>query len=174
MKKIWIAAAMGLLMISMATVVSAENDAQKMIYSSFYGYKKPVEIKPRYAAVLDDQQLSNRYMPTPSDHPRRAKFVGIWGYLDDNTTKGYVGGIIEKRGRFGYLRGRWNTTDNSTRGRVTGILKKGFFIGKITINNERAQRIVGLYRLDSENKVFHMRWMTPHKVGWAHCRIKLI
>ena len=91
--------------------------------------------------------------------------------LGENETSGYVAGLLSKKGRYGILKGIWNTTDNSSKGKVAGILKKGFFAGKVSYNGS-AQRIVGLYKVDKENNSFHMKWMTAGQVGWAHCRIK--
>lgn len=101
----------------------------------------------------------------------KARFRGIWGFADDNTTQGYLGGIAGKREHGGYLKGLWNTTDNTSKGTIAGILKKGFFNGRFTTGDGASYPITGFYRIDRENKLMHIRWMTLNKVGWAHLKI---
>ena len=101
----------------------------------------------------------------------QVKFRGIWGYEGFNETSGYLGGVLVKRERVVVLKGLWNTTDNITKGNIVGILKRGYFSGRIIIQNQIRCRIVGLYRYDAENNLLHLRWMTAQQTGWAHCRI---
>lgn len=164
MKRIWTTAIIiGMLLMSMGTVVSASANPTT---GTFYNYEKQSdEAEALYGSGEDDLALSSK-------NAKKARFAGIWGYSGENETKGYVGGFLARKGRVGVLKGLWNTTDNTTKGRVAGILKKGFFVGKITTNGS-GQRIVGLYRVDQEKKVLHVKWMTAQIVGWAHCRIKL-
>ena len=77
-------------------------------------------------------------------------------------------------GSVGVLKGVWNTTENdsSMKGRIVGVLKCGFFNGKL-VTEDGVTRITGLYRINKENQVLNMKWMTANKVGWAHLRIKL-
>lgn len=158
MKKIWtMAIIIGMLLMGINTVVTASLNPEIKTYN-----EKPV---PKALYKASEQSSGLKYTP-------KARFVGIWGYIGDNETKGYVGGFIAKRGRIGVLKGVWNTTDNTSKGRVAGILKKGFFLGKVIINGS-AQRIAGLYRVDKEKKIFQVKWMTKQKVGWAYCKIKL-
>lgn len=101
----------------------------------------------------------------------QVKFRGIWGYEGFNETSGNLGGVLMKRERIVVLKGQWNTTDNITKGNIVGILKSGYFNGRIITQNQTKCRIVGLYRLDAENNLLHLHWMTAHQTGWAHCRI---
>ena len=187
MKKILTTAIIiGMLAMGMSTYVSAE---EKILSSALYGYEPPNLESTDNLGVLyeaDDLALSsskkeqtleqiptmNRQAVQLQKGASKQKFRGIWGYADDNETQGYVGGFIGRRGRFGYINGAWNTTDDDKQGRVFGILKKGFFNGKIVTENG-TNRITGLYRIDKEKQVLHLRWMTAYKVGWAHCRINL-
>ena len=101
----------------------------------------------------------------------RARFRGIWGDLGDNETKGYTRGIIGRRGRVGFLKGVYNTTDgNGSFGRVYGILKHGYFNGKVITPEGNKIPITGFYRVNREKHVLHLQWMTPNRVGWAHLR----
>jgi hypothetical protein len=106
-----------------------------------------------------------------SNDTSQVKFRGIWGYEGFNETSGYLGGVLVKRERVVVLKGLWNTTDNMTKGNIVGILKRGYFNGRIITQNQTKYHIVGLYRYDAEDSVLHLRWMTVHQTGWAHCHI---
>jgi hypothetical protein len=163
MKKIWaIAIIIGMLVMSLNSIVSAESEIEKNSVDENEQLKKIVEVS---------KEKSKEQMPSLSNKLKKAKFVGVWGYLDDNETDGYVGGILGRKGRFGILKGVWNTTDNLSKGKIVGILKKGFFAGKVSYNGS-SQRIAGLYKADYENLVFKIKWMTANKMGWAICQIK--
>lgn len=179
MKKIWTTAIIiGMLALSMSTVVTADADTQTI---SPYEYEEPIaETKNMYEAAevkqieknnLVSEASGGNYLSTSEKAPK-VKFGGIWGYVGDNETQGYVGGFLGRRGRVGFLKGIWNITDGSAKGRVVGILKHGFFNGKI-VTEDGACRITGMYKIDRENQLLHLRWMTVNKVGWAHCRIRL-
>ena len=177
MKKI-LATTILMLVLSMSTAVSVSADSQTI---ETYEYEKePLEMILS-GDISDDSIESNQYQvlkqkrdnyKASNDGQSRPTFKGIWGYLDDNQTQGYVGGYLGRRGRFGVLKGVWNTTDGSAKGGIAGIMKRGFFNGKI-FTEEGRSRIIGLYRVDRENQTFHMKWMTKNKQGWAHCQIKL-
>jgi len=168
MKKIWATAIIiGLVLLNMSAVVSAgeydlDIDAADVI-SGESGYKDT-------QALEQKSRIRYRY---GQNSRFKVKFGGIWGFVDDNETKGYVGGYLAQRGCIGVLKGLWNKTDNSSKGRVVGILKRGFFNGRVVTPNGEKLPITGFYRINRENQTFHMRWMTPNKVGWAHCRIKV-
>lgn len=160
----------GLVLLNLSAVVSADEYldmdpaidlAPEDIEINEYGETSSQEVKSR---------VRNSYRDGEDCRPK-AKFIGIWGYQDDNETIGYVGGYLTRRGRFGVLRGLWNKTDNETKGKVFGIFKKGFFNGRVVTPSGNKCHITGLYKINQENKTFHMLWMTPGKVGWAHCRI---
>ena len=179
MKKIWTTAIIiGMLAMSMSTVVTADADTQTI---SLYEYEEPIaETKNMYEAAevkqiektsLVSEVSDDNYLPS-SDKASKVKFRGIWGYAGDNETQGYVGGFLGRRGRVGFLKGIWNTTDDSKRGGVAGILKRGFFNGKI-VTEDGASRITGLYKINKEKQTLYLRWMTANNVGWAYCRIKL-
>lgn len=179
MKKIWTTAIIiGMLVLSMSAVVSVGANPQTI---SSYEYKEPISETKNMYGVANVKQIEKTnevyensgddYLPS-SDKAPKVKFRGIWGYAGDNETQGYVGGFLGRRERVGFLKGVWNTTDGSAKGGVAGILKRGFFNGKI-VTEDGARRITGLYKIDREKQVLHLRWMTAYKVGWAHCQIKL-
>jgi len=137
----------------MSTVVTVDADTQTI---SPYKYEEPIaETKNMYGAAevkqiektnLVSEASDDNYLSTSEKAPK-VKFGGIWGYVGDNETQGYVGG---------FLKGIWNTTDGSAKGRVVGILKHGFFNGKI-VTEDGACRITGMYKIDRENQLLHLR-----------------
>lgn len=158
MKKLWTIILAGLIMVSISTAVGAVGPQQKG------------RLKGSSDTLADTtDQISVDNLPDLAKNPK-VKFQGIWGHEGSNETVGYVGGVLIKHGRVTVLKARWNTTDNTTAGLVVGILKKGYFNGKIILSKNETYRITGLYKLDRENKVLHLRWMTAQQVGWAHCR----
>ena len=163
MKKIWTTIiVIGMLVMGLSSVVSADSEIDD---SSDDENEESIEEKSvSYGKI-------KRKKPSNLEGVLKAKFIGKWGLLGENGTSGYVAGLLSKKGRFGILKGIWNTTDNSSKGKVAGILRKGFFAGKVSYNGS-AQRIVALYKVDKENYTFQMKWMTARQVGWAHCRIK--
>ena len=100
-----------------------------------------------------------------------AKVRGIWGLAGDNESDGYFGGKIVRRGRVAVFKGLYNKTDNETFGKVVGIFKRGYFLGKVVNPDGESCRITGLYKVDKEEKIFKMRWMTTHLSGWAAGKI---
>ncbi len=100
-----------------------------------------------------------------------AKVRGIWGLAGDNESDGYFGGKIVRRGRVAVFKGLYNKTDNETFGKVVGIFKRGYFLGKVVNPEGESCRITGLYKVDKEEKIFKIRWMTPHLSGWAAGKI---
>ena len=100
-----------------------------------------------------------------------AKVRGVWGLAGDNESDGYFGGKIVRRGRVAVFKGLYNKTDNETFGKVVGIFKRGYFLGKLVNPEGESCRITGLYKVDKEEKIFKMRWMTPHLCGWAAGKI---
>lgn len=101
------------------------------------------------------------------------KIKGIWGYQDDNETQGYVGGIIRRQGRCSQFFGRWNTTDSEELGKIGGYLRFGYFVGRIETPEGERFHIMGLYKIDQENHLIKMRWMTPGNTGWTVCKYLL-
>ena len=95
MKKIWTTAIIiGMLVLSMSTVVTADVDTQTI---SPYEYEEPMaETKNMYDAAevkqveknnLVSEASDDNYLPTSEKTPK-VKFGGIWGYVSDNETQG--------------------------------------------------------------------------------------
>jgi hypothetical protein len=95
------------------------------------------------------------------------KFKGIWGFSEDNTTQGYVKGYLRRKSQHGILLGLWNKTGNEECGKIYGKFRLGYFAGRVQNPDGERCHIMGLYKIDKENHLLKMRWMTPHKDGWA-------
>jgi hypothetical protein len=120
-------------------------------------------------------KIKDKYQsPRHKDLSKRSViFKGIWGFSGDNESDGYFGGKIVCGNRVRILKGFYNKTDNETKGRVIGILKNGFFNGKIIGPDGVKYSIVGLFRVNKEDKTLKMKWMTPYNSGWAAARLDL-
>ena len=166
---------LGLVFLSMIPALAAGQELEKL---PIVDIGEPAEVDIFDVDGDDPQEQPDkpvshqryRDIPQTGEYPT-ARFKGIWGYQDDNETQGYVGGVLSKRPYVGFLQGLWNTTDNSSAGLVIGILRKGFFNGYVTTRTGDITGIVGLYRVDLEEKTLTMRWMTAQKVGWAYCTL---
>jgi hypothetical protein len=172
-KKIWTTAIIaGILLLGMIPAVNAGELSTKE--SGVFDSIQCNEYQYQLSDAITDASDPSPSLGLQSDvapGALRARFRGIWGDLDDNETKGYTRGIIGKRGRAGFLRGVYNTTDgNGSFGRVYGILKYGYFNGKVITPNGNKIPITGFYRVNREKHVLHLQWMTPNRVGWAHLR----
>lgn len=191
MKKMLAATIVGILLLSMTSVVYADETYEEepdlldsdQISEYEYQDEDPVENDPsnlqnqrrlKYQRMLDqkEEEKLQKYGGMGSNvKPRpRARFKGVWGYIDDEEIQGYFAGVVGRRGRTGFLKGVWNTTDGEIKGRVSGILKHGFFNGKVINEDGEQARITGFYRVNRENQTFHIKWMTPNKVGFAHAK----
>jgi hypothetical protein len=104
---------------------------------------------------------------------RNVIFKGIWGFSDDNESDGYFAGKIACGHKLRIFKGFYNKTDNETKGRIIGVLKNGYFNGKIISPEGSSTPIVGLFKVDRENKTLKMKWMTVHSSGWAAARLTL-
>jgi hypothetical protein len=99
---------------------------------------------------------------------QKFRFRGVWGFAGDNESDGYVTGVIIKGRRVARLYGVWEeTNDSQRRGKIFGILKRGYFNGKVIVENGTTHRIVGIYKIDREHRLLKMRWMMPRCSGWA-------
>ena len=194
--KIWATIVIGaVLLMSISSIVYASEtyEIEPVLVESVLEYEEEQLLEN--AEVNDQtvmpmrQRLKKRYMagelPTdisseqiqkykPDNNPKstkvKARFKGVWGYTDGEEIEGYVAGVVGRRGRVGFLKGSWNTTDGETKGRVAGILKHGFFNGRVTNENGEKTPITGFYKVDRENHTFGIKWMTPNKSGFVRAR----
>lgn len=122
--------------------------------------------------MQDREQLRNRLLAQQgAQNKPEVRFRGVWGFAGDNETDGYFAGVITKGRRVARMRGVWNTSDNESHGRLVGIMKHGYFNGRVITGNGTVQHITGLYKIDREKRVLKMRWITPHRGGWAVARL---
>lgn len=165
MKKIYgILAAAGILlaMIPVSAATYPGNDfGQDIVVQEKEGFQQQIRQQPRTPMGASTADASQKYV----------KVRGIWGYAGDNESDGYFGGRITRKGRFGVFRGLYNVTGNESKGKIVGIMKRGYFNGRLTTPNGSKCHITGLYKIDKENHLLKLRWMTPHKSGWAVARI---
>jgi len=125
-------------------------------------------------------QLKNRQQmrtvgggPTDDAHQKKIGLRGIWGHAGDNESDGYFGARITRRNRVGVFNGLYNATDNESKTRIVGIMRHGYFNGKIITEDGGKCPVTGLYKINKENQLFKLRWMTSHGNGWAVARIIL-
>jgi hypothetical protein len=174
MKTLWTTGlVIGLVLLAVGMTVSADNKLQALPMNGYQFAEKHVLETATSKTLVSEDLVPGDDRTQGVETTSRVHFKGIWGLAEDNETKGYVGGILSKRNRFVVLKGVWNTTDSDAQGKVAGILKRGFFIGKVTNANGDSARITGFYRFNEEKQQFHLRWMTPYKLGWAYCRITI-
>jgi hypothetical protein len=113
----------------------------------------------------------NEVFKNEGQSKRHVKFRGIWGLSGDNESDGYFAGKIYFGHKIRILKGFYNKTENETKGRIVGFLKNGYFNGKIITPDGTRSPIIGLFKVDQENKALKMKWMTPHCNGWAAARL---
>lgn len=135
---------------------------------------KPDDLtQSKYSQNQRLEMIKNRYHKLRcSVEPKiSVKLKGLWGFADDNVSDGYFSGkiIFGQTGRI--FKGAYNKSDNDTKGRIVGILKNNYFNGKIVTKNGACYPIVGLFRVNKEDKIFKMKWLTPHNSGWAVARL---
>ena len=80
---------------------------------------------------------------------------------------------ITLRNRVGVFNRLYNMTGNESKTRIVGIMRHGYFNGKIITDDGDKCPVTGLYKINRENQLFKLRWMTPHGTGWAVARIIL-
>ena len=165
MKKIYgILAAAGILlaMIPVSAATYPGNDSsQDIVVQETEGFQQQIRQQSRTPMGASTADVSQKYV----------KVRGIWGNAGDNESDGYFGGRIIRKDRFGVFRGLYNVTGNESKGKIVGIMKRGYFNGRLTTSNGSKCHITGLYKIDKENHLLKLRWMTPHKSGWAVARI---
>jgi hypothetical protein len=110
--------------------------------------------------------------PTADVLQNYIKVRGVWGYAGDNESDGYFGGNITRRNRVGLFRGLYNITDNESKGRIVGIMRYGYFNGRVITPDGDKCHVTALYKIDEENELLKLRWMTPLKAGWAVAKIE--
>ena len=166
MKKIYgILVAAGILLAMISVSAMAYSDTEFVPYA--------MAQENTYVEQLDEQQLYAADEP-PDDGPqKKVGLRGIWGHAGDNESDGYFGARITRRNRVGVFNGLYNTTGNESKTRIVGIMRHGYFNGKIITEDGGKCPVTGLYKINRENQVFKLRWMTPHGTGWAVARIIL-
>lgn len=104
-----------------------------------------------------------------------ARFKGVWGFMEDNETRGHVWGIIERGEHYGFVKGAWNKGNltaevaiNTPVNRITGVFRNGYFNGRLIFADGRVCPIVGLYKVNTTENTFRARWMTENRVGWTY------
>lgn len=138
--------------------------------NEIYDGAKPVLTQGRYL-LRNRFQQNNEISVSDAPEKKSAKIRGIWGFAGDNESDGYFGGQLIKNRRVVVFRGVYNQTGNESYGKVVGIMKRGYFNGRLVTPTGEKCRIVGLYKIDRENKILKLRWMTPHRTGWAVAKI---
>jgi len=166
MKKIYgILVAAGILLAMIPVSAMAYSDTEFVPYA--------MEQENTYVEQLDEQQVYTADEP-PDDGPQKKVVLrGIWGHAGDNESDGYFGARITRRNRVGVFNGLYNTTGNESKTRIVGIMRHGYFNGKIITEDGGKCPVTGLYKINRENQLFKLRWMTPHGTGWAVARIIL-
>ncbi len=120
-------------------------------------------IKARWKVENQTGWFIGRYRPVKS------AFRGIWGFGGDNQTWGCLKGICGPRGRIGFFKGVWNTTDDNITGHIIGIGRGGRFIGMISAGG-RHTPIRGRYVINEEGH-FGMTWKVHNQTGWSRGKI---
>jgi hypothetical protein len=105
---------------------------------------------------------------------KRLVLRGVWGFQGDNSRDGYLVGRLLRYPRFMVFKGLYNTTDNQEKTRLVGMLRNGFFNGRILLNNDTTCPITGFFKINREQRLVKLRWMTPHQTGWAVANISLV
>jgi len=126
-----------------------------------------------YVEQYNEQQLYAADKPSYDGPHKKIVLRGIWGHAGDNESDGYFGARITRRNRVGIFNGLYNTTGNESKTRIVGIMRHGYFNGKIITEGGGKFPITGLYKINRENQLFKLRWMTPRGTGWAVARILL-
>ena len=99
------------------------------------------------------------------------KLRGKWGYQGDNLSDGFFGGYIKRRPKCGLFRGLVNSTENEEKFRLVGIMRHGYFNGRVIIDNETFYPVTGLYKVNRDEGIIKLKWMTPRSNGWAVARL---
>ena len=167
MKKIYgIFAVVGILlaMIPVSAAAYPGNDfGQDNLEQEKEGFQQKIRQQLRTPMGTSSADASKKYV----------KVRGVWGYSGDNESDGFFGGRITRKGRFAIFRGLYNVTSNESKGKIVGIMKWGYLNGRLTTPNGSKYHITGLYKIDKENHLLKLRWMTPHKNGWAVARLTI-
>jgi hypothetical protein len=161
MKKTYGILAATLLIMGMVPIaVTAEPTAD--VSNEVMKQEKPTN-KYQYKNQLYDQVVG----PTQDETSVKIKVRGIWGDSGDNESDGYFGGYLKRRGRLGVFKGLYNLTGNETKTKIFGVMRHGYFNGRIITVDGNKCHIVGLYKIDKDNQLLKLRWMTPFGNGWG-------
>lgn len=184
MRKIYgILAAAGILLVMLPVSVIAEsgdeidedivgsNEYQCMYGNKIRKYKNDDGIDYQWLYRNRLKKCDTDIKPSSVDPGFQVGLRGIWGYSGDNESDGYFGGIIERRNRFGLFKGVYNLSGNESKSRLVGVMRFGYFNGKIISHDGRKCHVTGLYKVEKEEQLFKLRWMTAHNDGWAVAKI---
>lgn len=108
----------------------------------------------------------------------RIMIRGVWGHSGDNISDGRFGTVMFKqRGRYGFIfEGLYNCNDNKSTDSIIGNenmgrfkirMNNGFGNGLLITKDGHTAPITVLYKINRENSMIRLRWMTPHSDGWA-------
>lgn len=166
MKKIYL----GLLLVAIlgliipTYVIATEQETEK---------KETNEPVSKWVDETENQQIESMNPSTSTGSGKGLRLIGKWGHGKDEEADGYVAARITRRGRVGLFRGFYNLTDEDEKTQIVGIMKKGYFNGKI-ITDEGSVKLTGLYKVDRDEHLLKMQWMSPGHAGWAVGRLSVI
>ncbi len=123
--------------------------------------------KPTYEYQYQNQLYDSAAGLSEDESFGKIMVRGLWGHAGDNKSDGYFGGYIERTGRFGVFKGLYNLTGNESKTRIYGIMKHGYFNGRIINDDGTKCHVVGLYKVDEEEQLLKLRWMTRLGNGWG-------
>jgi len=125
------------------------------------------------AFFSEDEEENDQVMENLSVNTGKGlKVIGRWSHGKDEDSDGYFAARITQRGRVGLLKGVYNLTGEEEKTRIVGIMKKGYFNGRI-ITDDGEVKLIGFYRVDKEQHLLKMQWMTPGHAGWAVGRLSV-
>jgi len=134
---------------------------------------------PIASSALPSEKEKPRGVPLPRlpKEPERkgyrVKVIGKWGYRGENRSAGYFVMVLKRaRKRLILVKGLLNTTDGSAKAKFFGIAKRCFLNGVVRYDNKTVP-VVGLLKLDRDNKMVMVKWMSPRVSGWAVGRISV-
>ncbi len=121
----------------------------------------------------DEEKENDQVIESLSENDGKGlRVIGKWGHGKDEDPDGYFAARITQRGRVGLLKGVYNLTGEEEKTRIIGIMKKGYFNGRI-ITDDGEVKLTGFYRVDKEQHLLKMQWMTPGHAGWAVGRLSV-
>ena len=126
------------------------------------------------ATDSDYNQVNGYGLSVGDGSQKKLVLRGTWGFQGDNSSDGTVAGHLIRRPRFMVFHGFFDTISTQEKTRIVGIIKNGYFNGKIFYGNDTVCPITGLLKINREQRLVKLRWMTPHQTGWAVANISLV